>query len=70
MDVLILTVFVSLLLVVGAVILLLLHPAAIVAGSEKIRSVLGWVPKHDNLDEIVTQALAWETSLERLKAAS
>lgn len=42
-------------------------PAAIVAGSEKIRSTLGWVPQHDNLDEIVTHALAWEERLGALK---
>ncbi len=45
-------------------------PAAIVAASAKIRDTLGWVPVHDDLDGIVTQALAWEASLERLKAAS
>ncbi|MGF1650756.1 MAG: UDP-glucose 4-epimerase GalE [Hyphomicrobiaceae bacterium] len=38
-------------------------PAAIVAASEKIRSVLGWTPKHDDLDRIVAQALAWERAL-------
>ena len=38
-------------------------PAAIVAGSAKIRSSLGWEPKHDDLDQIVTQALAWEKHL-------
>jgi len=42
-------------------------PAAIVAKSEKIRSVLGWVPELDNLDRIVTHALAWEDRLSELK---
>jgi UDP-glucose 4-epimerase len=37
---------------------------AIVADSSKIRSRLGWQPKLDDLDLIVTHALAWERSLE------
>jgi UDP-glucose 4-epimerase len=45
-------------------------PAAIVAASAKIRSELGWVPKHDDLDTIVAQALAWEKRVDGLKAAS
>lgn len=45
-------------------------PAAIVAGSEKIRATLGWQPKHDNLDEIVSHALAWEQQLDSVKQAS
>jgi UDP-glucose 4-epimerase len=36
---------------------------AIVADSSKIRSKLGWSPTLDNLDLIVTHALAWERSL-------
>ena len=36
---------------------------AIVADSSKIRSKLGWSPMLDNLDLIVTHALAWENSL-------
>ena len=43
-------------------------PASIVAGSAKIRLTLHWEPKHDDLDAIVRQALAWEVKLaERLK---
>lgn len=38
-------------------------PASIVAGSARIRQLLGWVPKHDDLDGIVAQALAWEKKL-------
>lgn len=38
-------------------------PAAIVAASAKIRGRLGWQPEHDNLDQIVAQALAWEKKL-------
>lgn len=45
-------------------------PAAIVAGSQKIRDVLGWQPQHDDLDEIVRHALAWEDNLARFKIAS
>jgi UDP-glucose 4-epimerase len=40
-------------------------PAAIVAASSKIRDNLGWVPHHDDLDKIVSQALAWEAELAR-----
>lgn len=45
-------------------------PAAIVAASDKIRRTLGWQPQHDNLDLIVTGALAWEDHLDRFKQAS
>ncbi len=45
-------------------------PAAIVAASDKIRSQLGWVPEHDDIDTIVAQALAWERRVDALKAAS
>jgi UDP-glucose 4-epimerase len=38
-------------------------PAQIVAASDRIRSVLGWQPKLDDLDTIVTHALAWERKL-------
>jgi UDP-glucose 4-epimerase len=43
-------------------------PAAIVAGAERIRSVLGWVPQHDNLDFIVETALNWERKLAQRNA--
>lgn len=42
-------------------------PAAIVAGSAKIRATLGWKPEHDDLDKIVAQALAWENHLKSIK---
>ena len=46
-------------------------PAAIVAASTKIRETLGWKPAHDDLDQIVARALAWENTLQqRFKAAS
>ena len=44
-------------------------PAGIVAASAKVRSTLGWEPKHDDLDAIVRQALAWEDHLAGLKLA-
>jgi UDP-glucose 4-epimerase len=43
-------------------------PARIVASNERIRS-LGWAPEHDNLDEIVRQALDWERGLPKRLAA-
>lgn len=45
-------------------------PAAIVAGSDKIRDRLGWRPKNDNLEQIVAQALNWERRVDELKAAA
>jgi UDP-glucose 4-epimerase len=38
-------------------------PASITATGEKIRKVLGWVPAHDSLDEMVSTALEWERYL-------
>ena len=38
-------------------------PAAIVAGANRVREVLGWQPKHENLDFIVETALNWERKL-------
>ena len=43
--------------------------AGIVAGAQKVRDVLGWAPKYDNLDFIVKSALDWERHLERRNAA-
>ena len=45
-------------------------PPAIVSASDKIRRTLGWVPEHDDIDRIVAQALAWESRLDAMKAAS
>ncbi len=45
-------------------------PAAIVAGSDKIRDRLGWRPKNDNLEQIVAQALNWERRVDELKATA
>ena len=38
-------------------------PAAIVASNDRAKAVLGWQPKHDDLDAIVRQALNWERRL-------
>jgi UDP-glucose 4-epimerase len=40
-------------------------PAAVVAGAQKVRSLLGWQPAHDDLEEIVGSAYAWEQHLIR-----
>ncbi|WP_372695809.1 UDP-glucose 4-epimerase GalE [Immundisolibacter sp.] len=40
-------------------------PATLVADSARIRQVLGWQPRHDDLDLIVRTALAWERTLPR-----
>lgn len=45
-------------------------PAALVAGAERIRDILGWTPAHDDLDTIVAQALAWERGLDEMKKSS
>lgn len=38
-------------------------PAALVAGADRIRDILGWEPARDDLDTIVSDALAWEDHL-------
>jgi len=38
-------------------------PAAIVAANARAKEVLGWTPIHDDLEETVRQALAWEKKL-------
>jgi UDP-glucose 4-epimerase len=45
-------------------------PAALVAGADRIREVLGWVPQRNNLDTIVEDALSWEKRLRDYRAAS
>lgn len=37
-------------------------PAQLVASSEKIKSVLGWSPKYDNLETIIKSAWAWHSA--------
>src|SRR5690606_9341244 len=43
-------------------------PASLVAKADRIRDELGWTPEHDDLAEIVTQALAWERALQTRNA--
>jgi UDP-glucose 4-epimerase len=38
-------------------------PPALVARADRIRAELGWRPRLDNLDTIVTTALKWEQHL-------
>ncbi len=45
-------------------------PPALVAGADKIRQVLGWSPRHDKLDEIVSGALNWERHLKEIASAA
>jgi UDP-glucose 4-epimerase len=45
-------------------------PAALVAKVERVGEVLGWKPKLDRLDTIVSHALAWEKRLIEHRAAS
>jgi UDP-glucose 4-epimerase len=44
-------------------------PPAIVAKADRIRAELGWLPKRDDLEGIVRQALDWERSLKTRNAA-
>jgi UDP-glucose 4-epimerase len=37
--------------------------AAVIADSTLARRLLGWLPRHDDLDHIVSTALAWENAL-------
>ncbi len=38
-------------------------PARIIAASDRIRTTLGWKPRFDDLETIVSHALAWEKLL-------
>ena len=38
-------------------------PPCLVAGADRIRNVLGWKPRFDDLDTIAETALAWERKL-------
>jgi UDP-glucose 4-epimerase len=38
---------------------------AIIADPSRIKAEFGWKPQHDNLDQIIANALAWEAALER-----
>ena len=43
-------------------------PPALIAKADRIRGVLGWQPRHDDLDFIVKTALAWEKRLQNQPA--
>ena len=43
-------------------------PASLIAKADRIRSELDWRPVHDDLEEIVRHALAWEDALKRRNA--
>jgi UDP-glucose 4-epimerase len=45
-------------------------PASIVADATRIHAQLNWTPQFDNLDQIVTHALAWERKLAEVRASS
>ncbi len=38
-------------------------PPALIAGAEKVREVLGWTPRYDDLEEIARSSLNWERKL-------
>jgi len=38
-------------------------PAELIADNSKLKEVLSWKPKHDNIDEIVSSSIKWEKSL-------
>jgi len=45
-------------------------PAALIADVSRIRTTLPWTPKFQDLDTIVTHALAWERSLDARRTAT
>lgn len=45
-------------------------PAIVVADASRARAMLGWAPRHDDLDRIVADALAWERSARFREVAS
>jgi len=42
-------------------------PPILIAEAERVRSVLGWTPAHDDLEQIVRTSLAWERHLLRIR---
>ena len=45
-------------------------PAELVADSSRLRTLLGWSPRHDDLDYIVETAWRWEQVLNRRRQAA
>jgi UDP-glucose 4-epimerase len=44
-------------------------PPSLIARADRIRTVLGWAPRYDRLDQIVGDALRWERKLLAQSAA-
>lgn len=44
-------------------------PPALIAGATKVREVLGWTPRYDDLEAIVRHSIAWEQKLAEESAA-
>jgi len=44
-------------------------PASLIAKADKLPKFLDWSPKHNDLETIVSHALAWENHLAKMKAA-
>ncbi|EGD60301.1 UDP-galactose 4-epimerase [Novosphingobium nitrogenifigens DSM 19370] len=42
-------------------------PDSLISDNRRIKATLPWVPKYDNLDTIVTHALAWERRLSEIR---
>jgi len=40
-------------------------PPTLVARADRVRSLLGWLPRLDHLDTIVESSLRWEEKLQR-----
>jgi UDP-glucose 4-epimerase len=40
-------------------------PPSLVARAQRVRELLGWAPKHDDLEAIVRSQLAWERRLQQ-----
>jgi UDP-glucose 4-epimerase len=40
-------------------------PPSLIARAERVRQVIGWAPRHDNLEAIVRSQLEWERRLQR-----
>lgn len=38
-------------------------PPALIAGAQRVREILGWTPKYDDLEEIARSSLNWEKKL-------
>ncbi len=43
-------------------------PVAIIAGADRVKTILGWKPRYNDLNTIVSSALAWENHLARRNA--